>query len=115
MDLFPEKVSPYYSENWDITYHGTYKVLTNLHSDKSYLLYHCGTEPPENVEDFHVVVEVPIQQAVVTSTTQIPNLELLGKRTSIAAYVGNRQYVSSPCINELMDEGIVENVASGSD
>ena len=50
-DLFPEKVTPMHSQFWNVTYHGTYKILTNKASDLTYLFYHCGTEPPADQLD----------------------------------------------------------------
>jgi hypothetical protein len=103
-DFFPEKFIP--DETTDlftITYHNTYKIITNKFSNKSYLLYQCGTTPPES--DYHVALPVPHTGGVaITETVQIPPLEILGKRSEIKAYIGNPQYVSSPCLNHLMSD-----------
>ncbi len=40
----------------------------------------------------------------ITETVQIPPLEILGKRSEIEAYIGNPQYISSPCLNHLMSD-----------
>jgi len=45
-----------------------------------------------------------------TQTTQIPSLEMLGKRSAIKAIVGNPALVSSPCLNHMMSEGTIETV-----
>lgn len=81
-DYFPNKISPKYSANWDITYHKTYKVITNAVTDTSYLLYQCGTEPPASEVDKHTLsFSVPLQDGVVlSSTTMIPHIEQLGLR-----------------------------------
>lgn len=47
----------------------------------------------------------------MTETVQIPPLEILGKRSEITAYIGNPQYVSSPCLNHLLSEEAEEEVA----
>ena len=93
-DFFPEKFVP--DETTDlltVEYHGTYKIVTNKHVDKSYLLYQCGTEPPaDEVESgkHHLVVSVPHEGGVsVTETPQIPLMELLGLRREVKAYIGN--------------------------
>ena len=92
-DFFPEKFVP--DETTDlltVEYHGTYKIVTNKHVDKSYLLYQCGTEPPaDEVESgkHHLVVSVPHEGGVaVTETPQIPPMELLGLRREVKAYIG---------------------------
>eukprot|EP00586_Coscinodiscus_wailesii_P014587 CAMPEP_0172490280 /NCGR_PEP_ID=MMETSP1066-20121228/20647_1 /TAXON_ID=671091 /ORGANISM="Coscinodiscus wailesii, Strain CCMP2513" /LENGTH=426 /DNA_ID=CAMNT_0013258667 /DNA_START=122 /DNA_END=1402 /DNA_ORIENTATION=+ len=110
VDLFPHKVKAEQSQNWSITYHGTYKILTNIPAQKTYLLYQCGTEPPSDAAVMYdAVIPVPLQDGMaLTETTQIPHIELLGKRTDVNAYVGDPSYISSPCMDELIDEGRVE-------
>ena len=110
MDYFPEKAYSDDSGQWEITYHGHYKVLTNKDSDVKYLLHQCGTEPPEDAQDdHHLVLSVPLQDGiVVTQTTQIPHLELLGLRSEIKAFVGNPKFISSPCLDSLIDDEDVD-------
>ena len=81
-DYFPNKVSPTYSEKWDISYHNTYKIITNKEVEKTYLMYQCGTEPPVSEEGKHALTfSVPLQDGVaISSTTMIPHLEQLGLR-----------------------------------
>lgn len=110
-DFFPQKFVPHETTDlFTISYHKTYKILTNKYIDKSYLLYQCGTEPPENEVDNHqLVLSVPFTGGVaITQTPQIPPMEMLAKRTTIDAYIGNPDLVSSQCLKGLMDEGTVE-------
>jgi len=58
-DYFPEKVQPTESELWSITYENSYKVLTNNYVNKTYLLYQCGTEPPQDQSQYDGVYSVP--------------------------------------------------------
>jgi hypothetical protein len=44
-------------------------------------------------------------------TTMIPFLEILGARNKIEAYLGSASWISSPCVRELVDEGMVLDVA----
>lgn len=116
-DFFHHKVSPMYSENWDISYHGTYKVLTNKLAGESYLLYQCGTEPPAGAEDtYDQVISIPPQAqdsgVNIVSTPMIAYLELLGLRTSISGYIGSPTLVSSPCLIELINSGSVPVASS---
>lgn len=107
VDQFPEKVNT--DETTDlftITYHNYYKIITNNFVNKTYLLYLCGTEPPASELDgrHHLVLPVPHQGGLaITSTTQIPYLELLGLRREVLAYIGDPQWVSSPCMRYQMD------------
>lgn len=107
-DYFPDKVVPHYSEKWDMTYHRTYKILYNKAVDESYLMYQCGTEPPQSEVGKHdLTFAVPLQGGVaITQTTQINQLEQLGLRRQMKAYIGDFADVSSPCLKTLNDENI---------
>ena len=98
----------------EISYHKNYKIIYNHFQNVSYLLYQCGTEPPQDEVasgKHNLVLEVPHKGGVaITSTVQIPPLELLGLRTEIKAYIGDPQYVSSPCLLHMMEQGDVEQV-----
>lgn len=111
-DYFPEKVVPHYSEHWDISYHRTYKILHNKVADESYLMYQCGTNPPESEVGKHdLTFPVPLQSGMaITSTTQITHLEQLGLRRQIQGYIGNTNYISSPCLNTLTDQNITDKI-----
>lgn len=116
-DYFPDKVEALSSEFWDINYFNTYKILKNEIEDESYLLYQCGSEPPTSELDgrHKAVISVPISNgAAVSQTTHIPHLETLGMRTQIQGYLGDPQYISSPCVNQMIDDGdiiVVENIS----
>jgi len=111
-DYFPEKVSPQFSKQWNMTYHRTYKILYNHQVNESYLMYQCGTTPPESEKGKHnLEFAVPLQDGVaVTQTTNIPQFEQLGLRRQVKAYVGSSAYVSSPCFNTLLEAGDMDKV-----
>ena len=105
-DFFPEKFVPHETTDLlDITYHKTYKIITNHHQNKTYLFYQCGTEPPQDVidsGDYHLVLPIPHKgKLAVTETPQITPLEQLGLRREIASYIGNPKLISSPCLNYM--------------
>lgn len=111
VDIFGEKFIPHNTTDFlEITYHKTYKIVTNKHQDppKSYLLYQCGTEVPQDVVDANnidLVVSVPHKAGIaITQTPQIPYLELLGLREQAIAYIGNPVYVTSPCMSHMLSE-----------
>lgn len=117
-DYFPDKVEPLSSEFWSISYSNAYKILKNEIDDESYLLYQCGSEPPaEELDGRHkAVISVPIAHgAAVSQTTHIPHLELLGVRTQIEGYLGDPQYISSPCVNQMINDGDIVVVQNTSD
>eukprot|EP00977_Amphora_coffeiformis_P005770 scaffold1221_cov207-Amphora_coffeaeformis.AAC.29 len=113
-DYFPDKVKPLYSKYWDVTYHKTYKIAKNVEDGTSYLLYQCGTEPPTGMEGtVNLTLPIPLQGGIALSTTpHLPHMELLGVRDEIKAYLGDRQWISSPCMNERFVNGETINIAA---
>jgi hypothetical protein len=111
IDIFGDKFVPHNTTDFlEITYHKTYKIVTNRHQDppKSYLLYQCGTDIPDDVvaaNDFDLVVPVPHRGGLaLTQTPQVPYVELLGLREEVIAYIGNPVYVTSPCMSHMLSD-----------
>lgn len=114
-DFFPEKFVPHQTTDLlTVTYHNSYKIITNVFQNKSYLLYQCGTEIPQDEVDsgdHHLVLSVPHTGGVaITQTTQIPPMEMLALRSDITTTIGNPSLISSPCMNHMMNEDLVETV-----
>lgn len=111
-DYFPHKVEPEFSTKWDISYHKTYKILKNLHTNASWLLYQCGTTIPESEEGKHQgSFRVPLQDGLVlSSTTHLTHIEQLGLRRQLKGMVGGTAWIGSPCFRTLADEGLIENI-----
>eukprot|EP00594_Rhizosolenia_setigera_P003065 CAMPEP_0178947758 /NCGR_PEP_ID=MMETSP0789-20121207/5063_1 /TAXON_ID=3005 /ORGANISM="Rhizosolenia setigera, Strain CCMP 1694" /LENGTH=511 /DNA_ID=CAMNT_0020627985 /DNA_START=269 /DNA_END=1804 /DNA_ORIENTATION=- len=111
-DLFPHKVQPLHSAYWDISYHNTYKIITNKKMDISYLFYQCGTEPPAGAEnEHHVVLPVPLTGIAIDVYLEeiVQHVELLGKRDTIVA-VDERYSTNSQCLQDMIDDGTVHMV-----
>jgi hypothetical protein len=105
-DLFPNKVEVLHSKLWSVEYHKTYKLLTHHGTPKeTYLLYQCGTSIP-SLPDQSITqtISIPVSFVGIQSTTHIPFLELLGERTSIKASYASKQYISSPCLQEMITD-----------
>jgi len=111
-DLFPVKAAVELSEHWSIEYRLTSKVLNNTDAGKSYLLYQCGTPIPEDADQFDEVVQIPITSHGLEYTTFIPFIELLGKRTEIAAMGGQASWVYSPCLKQRISNDDVTMISS---
>jgi iron complex transport system substrate-binding protein len=113
-DYFEHKVVPVESANWSVSYHQTYKIVTNEAAGETYLLYQCGTEPPaDQLEAGHTsIAAIPLEGVGLRYTTMIPFLELLGARMNIEAFFGFASYVSSPCLTELLDDSTVKEVTN---
>jgi len=112
VDYFPEKVQPTESEQWSIEYQNTYKVVTNSWVNKTYLMYQCGTDAPQDVSQYDGVFSVPVQGISLSSTPQVTFIELLSRRTSIEAWVGSFGFIHSPCLNKMIDDGDVATLKS---
>jgi iron complex transport system substrate-binding protein len=107
-DHFPVKVKPTVSEQWDIEYFDTYKIVTNKQASETYLLYQRGTEPPlTSTEGYAAVVEVPLQRTGVSQTETIAFLEQLGLIDKVVAFTTDPVYISSPCFLRSIQEGNV--------
>jgi hypothetical protein len=121
IDYFPDKVKPINSQFWDVQYFNHYKILANKIANESYVLYQCGTEPPNISTDSFgkhpaVIAPIPLADGVaLTSTVQIPFMELLGLRTDIKSFIGDPQYISESCVLRLIGESklsVHENTTS---
>jgi iron complex transport system substrate-binding protein len=118
IDYFPVKVYPVRNDTsgWNVVYSNTYKVLTNQHVSATYILWQCGTDKPVLTEEYPNAkyFEIPITSVGITSTTQITYLEMLGERESINAIIDDwgstSPAVSSPCLLQQMQDGIVMDV-----
>jgi iron complex transport system substrate-binding protein len=62
--------------------------------------------------NFDAVVELPITKVVMTSTTHIPHLDLLGS-TEVLAGFPNTDLISSPKTRALIDAGKVADLGTG--
>lgn len=56
-----------------------------------------------NSDDFEAIIPIPIESIVVTSTTHLPGLELLGEEQKLVGFPGT-QYVSSEKIRTRIDD-----------
>ncbi len=60
----------------------------------------------QNPEDYDAIVQIPIKRIVVTSTTHIPSLEMLGETESLVGFP-NLGYISSEKTRQRISEGNV--------
>ncbi|WP_271425152.1 ABC transporter substrate-binding protein [Aequorivita sinensis] len=94
-----KKLEVKYAEGFEIKAFEGYKTITLKNpwpgTDKTftYALVERNASLP-NPESYDAVVEIPIKQIVVTSTTHIPSLEMLGEINSLIGFP-NLNYISS--------------------
>ena len=70
-DFFPDKAKLKDATTFSISYHGTYKVITNIAQNEKYLLYQCGTNPPSDTTGYRIVTPVPLQDGVALTSTGV--------------------------------------------
>lgn len=111
VDYFPQKMVPSFSKGFTISYHKTYKIINNTAATSVYVGYQCGAPKP-TVEMLGFTptafVELPVARIGVLSTTELPWVEFLGDRESIKV-VDTPAFVSSPCLQRLIQEGSIVN------
>jgi iron complex transport system substrate-binding protein len=109
-DYFPIKVSPSYSQKWSVNYFNTYKIVTNIDTAETYLLYQCGSVPPQaevNSGVHKAVISIPVSNIGVEETPTIPFLEHLGLVNNITAFTSDPSSISSPCFLQSIEKGQV--------
>jgi iron complex transport system substrate-binding protein len=74
----------------------------------TYILKEKNSIVPDSLQKY-TTVQVPLQSIVVTSTTNIPFLEMLGIEKSLVGFP-HTDYVSSEKTRKLIDAGSVKNV-----
>jgi iron complex transport system substrate-binding protein len=74
----------------------------------TYILQEKNGIIPDSLKQFSII-QIPIKSIVVTSTTHIPALELLGVENTLVGFP-NTNYISSVKTRELVDAGKVREV-----
>ena len=74
----------------------------------TYILKEKNGSIPDSLQKY-TTIQVPLQSIVVTSTTNIPFLEMLGVEKSLVGFP-NTDYVSSEKTRKLIDAAAVKNI-----
>ncbi|MDP5045325.1 MAG: ABC transporter substrate-binding protein, partial [Leeuwenhoekiella sp.] len=107
-----QKIS--YAKGFEITRYKTFKIITVSkawpNSDKTfnYALVHRGTHLPDSIIA-DAVIEIPVKKIVVTSTTHIPALELLGVTQTLKGFP-NLDYISSETVRRHIKNGAIKEL-----
>lgn len=95
----PTPVEIKYAEGFEIQQNKNHKVITlknpwpGASETFKYALIERG-KILQNPENFDAIIEIPVEKIVVTSTTHIPSLEMLGVEESLIGFP-NLEYISS--------------------
>ena len=105
-----------YAEGFSITETETSKILTITspwpNSDTSYtyaIIPETYSEISLEIDEFETVIFTPVQKIVVTSTTHIPALELLGVEQTLVGFP-DTDYVSSEKTRARIDHGNIRDL-----
>lgn len=107
-DYFPTKLASDHATGWEVDYYNSYKVIDV--GGTKIVAYQCGTPVPD-VDGADMTVQIPFETVIVMSTTYIPFFELLGYRNAIKAVQGTAA-VSSPCLRDAIDAGVVADIGT---
>jgi iron complex transport system substrate-binding protein len=108
--------SIHYAKGLEIYKHQGFSILkiTNpwpkATENFTYILKEKNGQIPDSLKQFPII-QIPIQTIVVTSTTHIPALELLGVENTLVGFP-NTNYISSVKTRKLIDAGKVREVGS---
>lgn len=80
----------------------------NADNDFTYILKEKNVVVPDSLQKYNTI-QVPLQSIVVTSTTIIPYLEMLGVESHLVGFP-HTDYISSSKTRKLIDNGSVKNV-----
>ena len=116
-DIFDVKPVQTFSTVFDLIYPGdSSKIISivneegtdqygaaqeGLAGERRYFFKQCGSNlqpPSDTVPGFEV--ELPVENVLVSSTTQIGQLMVLDKIPNVAVYIGDVQYVTDQCFAE---------------
>lgn len=76
----------------------------------TYVLHEKNVSIPDSLQKY-TAVQVPIKSVVVTSTTHIPSLEMLGVENTLIGFPGT-DYISSAKTRKRIDEGKIKQVGA---
>lgn len=115
----PSSVKVKYAKGFKIEALGPAKIITLKNpwpgTDKTfkYALVDKNTEI-QDPEKYDAVVKVPVSQIVVTSTTHIPSLEMLGELGALVGFP-NLDYISSEKTRQYISEGKIAELGKNED
>ncbi len=108
-----------FANGFTITYHEGYKVITLKNAwpgtEKvfTYALVEKGVSL-DSSEIYDAIIKVPINEIIVTSTTHIPSLEMLGVSNTLVGFP-NLDYISSEKTRKRINDGLISELGKNED
>ena len=103
-----------YASGLSIVKHEGFSIVTvtnpwpNANKNFTYILKEKDAKIPDSLQNF-TTIKVPLETIVVTSTTNVPYLEMLDVENKLVGFP-HTDYVSSEKTRILIDKGAVKNV-----
>ncbi|KOP35921.1 ABC transporter substrate-binding protein [Flavobacterium sp. WLB] len=103
-----------YASGLSIVKYDDYSIVTvsnpwpNANKDFKYILKEKEAKVPDSLQSY-TTIQVPLESVVVTSTTNIPFLEMLEVENKLVGFP-HTDYISSEKTRALIDKGSVKNV-----
>jgi iron complex transport system substrate-binding protein len=103
-----------YSKSLSIYKHAGFSIVKvsnpwpEANKEYTYILKEKNAIVPDSLQKY-TSIQVPLQSVVVTSTTNIPFLEMLEVEKSLVGFP-NTDYVSSEKTRQLIDKGLVKDI-----
>ena len=103
-----------YASGLSIVKHEGFSVVTvtnpwpNANKNFTYILKEKEAKVPDSLQKY-TTIQIPLQSVVVTSTTNIPYLEMLDVEDKLVGFP-HTDYISSEKTRILIDKGAVKNV-----
>lgn len=103
-----------YASGLSIVKHEGYSVVTvsnpwpNANKNFTYVLTEKDAKIPDSLQSY-TTIKVPLESVVVTSTTNIPFLEMLDVESKLTGFP-HTDYISSEKTRALIDKGSVKNI-----
>ncbi len=119
IDAIGEEITLKYAKGFEVIDYGVYKILKiNQPWPKSEKTYQYALIPKENaatttlnVDDFDGIITTPVKKIVVTSTTHIPALELLGVEQTLIGFPG-MDNISSKNLRNRIAQGHIRELGT---
>lgn len=108
--------SIHYAKGFEIYKHNGYSIVKvsnpwpEANKTFTYVLHKKGVSLPDSLKNY-TSLQVPIKSIVVTSTTHIPSLEMLGVENTLLGFPGTN-LVSSEKTRKLIDAGKVKEIGA---
>lgn len=118
-ESFIKELTNNYAEGFKITHYKTHNTVSISNPwPEAEQRYNFALIPRDNIDqttlnkdDYNGIITTPVQNIVVTSTTHIPALELLGVEQSLVGFPGT-DYVSSEKTRLRIDNGKVRELGN---